>query len=240
MDGFIVEGVTAGGHNAPPRGAFSLNERGEPIYGERDLPDLEKIKALGLPFWLAGSFGQPGCLGAARALGAAGVQVGTAFAFCAESGIAEELKRAVLEQSRRGQSEVFTDPVASPTGFPFKVVQLPDTLSEPGIYAARKRICDQGYLRQPYCKADGTLGYRCPGEPVESYIRKGGNVADTNGRKCLCNGLAANIGLGQIQADFEHERPLLTAGDDVNQIARFVKAGRDSYSAADVIAALLS
>ncbi|MFH1762738.1 MAG: nitronate monooxygenase, partial [Gemmatimonadota bacterium] len=40
VDGFVVEGPTAGGHNAPPRGEKRLNERGEPIYGERDTVDL--------------------------------------------------------------------------------------------------------------------------------------------------------------------------------------------------------
>jgi nitronate monooxygenase len=36
VDGFIVEGPTAGGHNAPPRGTTTYNERNEPVYGERD------------------------------------------------------------------------------------------------------------------------------------------------------------------------------------------------------------
>ncbi|HEX9045707.1 MAG TPA: nitronate monooxygenase, partial [Verrucomicrobiae bacterium] len=38
VNGFVVEGETAGGHNAPPRGALQLNEQGEPIYGPRDVP----------------------------------------------------------------------------------------------------------------------------------------------------------------------------------------------------------
>lgn len=239
VDGFIVEGASAGGHNAPPRGPMQLSEKGEPLYGERDVPDLEKIKALGLPFWLAGSYGQPGRLAAARALGAAGVQVGTAFAFCAESGLAPELKHAVLAQSRAGQASLFTDPVASPTGFPFKIVRLAGTHSEAAVSAARERVCDLGYLRQPFAKPDGTLGYRCPGEPVESYLKKGGTLADTAGRKCLCNGLTANLGLGQIQAGGQVESPLLTAGDDVGQIAQFLKPGGEDYRAVDVIDALL-
>lgn len=239
VDGFIVEGKTAGGHNAPPRGPLQLNANGEPIYGERDQPDLAKIAAIGLPFWLAGSYGQPGRLAAARALGATGIQVGTAFAFCAESGIADELKRSVIAQSRAGECAVFTDPVASPTGFPFKVVQHAGTLSEPSVYAARERICDQGFLRQAYRKADGSLGFRCPGEPVDDYARKGGDRSETTGRKCLCNSLTANIGLGQVLADGRREPALLTAGDDVVQVAGFAKGGCDHYSAADVIAAVL-
>ena len=57
VDGFVIEGYTAGGHNAPPRGKLQLDERGEAIYGERDHVDLEKMRALGVPFWLAGGYG---------------------------------------------------------------------------------------------------------------------------------------------------------------------------------------
>jgi NAD(P)H-dependent flavin oxidoreductase YrpB (nitropropane dioxygenase family) len=77
VDGFIVEGHTAGGHNAPPRGPMQLSSSGEPIYGERDVPDIAAIKALGLPFRLAGSFARPEALAHALDVGAAGVQVGT-------------------------------------------------------------------------------------------------------------------------------------------------------------------
>lgn len=50
VDGFIVEGWTAGGHNAPPRGPMQLNAGGEPVYGARDAVDLAKMRELGLPF----------------------------------------------------------------------------------------------------------------------------------------------------------------------------------------------
>jgi NAD(P)H-dependent flavin oxidoreductase YrpB (nitropropane dioxygenase family) len=219
---------------------MQLTGKGEPVYGERDLPDLEKIKALGLPFWLAGSFGQPGKLAEALALGASGIQVGTAFAFCEESGIEPALKQAVIEKSRSGNLAVFTDPVASPTGFPFKVVQVDETLSDLQTYMERERICDMGYLRHPYRKPDGSLGYRCAAEPVESYVRKGGVEEDAAGRKCLCNALMADVGLGQIQAGQTAEKPLLTAGDEVTCIAQFIKPGASSYTAADVIERLLS
>ena len=240
VDGFVVEGPTAGGHNAPPRGAAPLNERGEPIYGQRDVPDLEKIRTLGLPFWMAGSYATPARLAEALHNGAAGVQVGTAFAFCEESGIEPGLKTRVLRSSRSGGVEVFTDPVASPTGFPFKVARLDGTLSEPEIYSARDRVCDLGYLRRAYRKPEGTLGYRCPGEPEDHYAAKGGELAETPGRKCVCNGLLSTIGLGQIQPGGYREPALLTAGDDVAGLARFLPANRDSYSAADVIRHLLA
>ena len=239
VDGFVVEGDTAGGHNAPPRGPMQLSATGEPIYGPRDVADLDKIRELGLPFWLAGSYGQPGKLDEALRRGAAGVQVGTAFAFCAESGLQSELKQQALQLSREGKARVFTDPVASPTGFPFKVVQMPGTLSDASVYDSRPRICDLGYLRHLYRKADGTAGYRCPAEPIDDFIKKGGTFAEAQGRKCLCNSLSANVGIGQISQDQRLELPLLTAGDDGANIARFLKPGSDSYTAADVINLLL-
>jgi NAD(P)H-dependent flavin oxidoreductase YrpB (nitropropane dioxygenase family) len=240
VDGFVVEGPTAGGHNAPPRGHLQLNEAGEPIYGVRDVPDLEKIGDLGLPFWLAGSYGRPGKLAEALALGASGIQVGTGFAFCEESGIAPDLKRRILELSRVGQARVFTDPLASPTGFPFKVAQVDGTLSSAQLYAARTRVCDLGYLRQLYRKPDGTVGYRCPSEPENAYLRKGGKIEDMQGRKCVCNGLPATVGLAQERGHGEAELPLITAGDDLVAVAQFLKPGRDSYTAAEVIDCLLS
>ncbi len=81
VDGFVIEGPTAGGHNAPPRGVVELVD-GEPLYGPRDEVDLEKVAELGLPFWLAGGQATPDRLREAQRAGAAGIQVGTAFAFC--------------------------------------------------------------------------------------------------------------------------------------------------------------
>jgi len=235
VDGLIVEGVTAGGHNAPPRGAPTFNERGEPIYGPRDSADLKAIKALGLPFWLAGSYAHPDQLKAALALGATGVQIGTAFAFCEESGLKPDIKLAVLRRSAAGTLSLLTDPRASPTGMPFKVVDLYGTVSDPEVYEQRGRTCDMGYLRQAYQKEDGSVGFRCPAEPEAGFIRKGGDPADAIGRKCLCNGLMSAIGLGQTCADGEVEPPIVTAGDDVRDLGRFLVDGKFSYHAVDVL-----
>jgi nitronate monooxygenase len=240
IDGFVVERATAGGHNAPPRGRTELSPAGEPVYGARDEPDLAALCALGLPFWLAGSRAEPRELEAALAAGAAGIQVGTAFAFAEESGIVPSWKAKVLALSRAGEARVFADPVASPTGFPFKVLQLEGTLSDAGVSEARERRCDLGYLRHAYRRDDGAIGWRCPGEAAEEFAAKGGGVADTVGRKCICNGLLANIGLGQVRADGAHERPIFTCGDDVAQVARFLAPGTSSYRARDVIDYLLA
>ena len=138
VDGFVVEGPTAGGHNAPPRGQLKLSEAGEPVYGERDRVDLPKIRDLDLPFWIAGGYGSPEGLRSARQAGAAGVQVGTAFAFCAESGMRDDYKAAVLDQVARGNVRVFTDPLASPAGFPFKIVSLEGTISEENVFRGQE------------------------------------------------------------------------------------------------------
>ncbi|HTA77023.1 MAG TPA: nitronate monooxygenase [bacterium] len=240
VDGFVIENPTAGGHNAPPRGALQLSDKGEPIYGVKDKVDLAPFRKLGLPFWLAGSCADPLKLKEALAEGAAGIQAGTVFAYCEESGLMESIKRKVLGKVIRGEEEVFTDPLASPTGFPFKIVRLGGTNSEQKQYEARPRLCDLGYLRTAFKRHDGTVGYRCPGEPKETYLQKEGKEEDTPGRKCICNGLMAGIGLAQEQKNYYQEKPLVTSGDDLPRIALFLKGNKFSYSAHDVIRYLLS
>lgn len=239
IDGFVVEGPAAGGHNAPPRGPLRLDDRGGPVYGDRDRVDLEKLRALGLPFWLAGAYGSPDGLREARRAGADGVQVGTAFALCADSGLRPGLRRALLDRVRTGTLRVRTEPVASPTGFPFKVADLEGTLSQEGVYRARPRICDLGYLRQAYLSATGAVEFRCPSEPVTLYASKGGAEDDTRGRKCICNALIANIGYAQVRAGQHVEPPLVTLGDDAVNVGRFLPPGSSDYTAADVIRTIL-
>lgn len=240
VDGLVIESPTAGGHNAPPRGKLQLNEAGEPVYGERDRVNIAELRELGVPFWLAGGYGNADKLREALDLGAAGVQVGTAFAFSEESGLRHDLKKSLLAQAATGSGQVFTDPLASPTGFPFKVAQLAGSYSDPGVATARARVCDLGYLREPYALDADKIGYRCSAEPVANYLAKGGKIEDTVGRKCLCNALLANIGHAQTRKDGSAEPPLVTVGDDLNTVAEFLKDGRESYSAADVVKSLLS
>ncbi|PZG05167.1 2-nitropropane dioxygenase [Nonomuraea aridisoli] len=234
-DGFVLETPVAGGHSAPPRGRPRLDEAGEPVYGPRDEADTGKVAALGLPFWLAGGYGTPEGLARAQAAGAAGIQVGSAFALCRESGLDDALRRRLADRARRGALEVRNDPRASPTGFPFKVARLPGTLSEPGPYERRPRLCDLGYLRTPFTRPGGGIGYRCPAEPVDGYVRKGGREEDAEGRLCLCNGLTAAIGLGRHRADGYHEPALLTLGQDTG----FLHDLPEDHTAADVVASIL-
>ena len=238
VDGFIVESPTAGGHNAPPRGPLQLSQQGEPIYGARDEVNLEKLKAIGLPFWLAGGSGSPGRLKDALRKGAAGVQVGTAFAMSRESGLRSDFKHALFDQLKAGTTAVFTDPKASPTGFPFKVARLPGTLSDPATCPRRARVCDLGYLREAYRTTDGTTGFRCAAEPVNVYESKGGNASETQGRICICNALVATAGLPQVRAGKHVEPGIVTMGDDIGGAARFLGSGATDYGAADVITAL--
>jgi nitronate monooxygenase len=160
--------------------------------------------------------------------------VGTAFAFCNESGIVPEIKHEVLRQCLNGKLKVLTDFQASPTGYPFKLIKLKNMGTDQEENKERERICDLCYLRHPYCKGDSEIGYRCPGEPISTYLLKGGCQDETIGKQCLCNGLLATIGLGQIRED-GCEFPIVTAGEDFSFITALVKNSRLTYSAADVI-----
>jgi len=239
-DGFIVEHpVVAGGHNPSPRGwKGDVNEHGEPIYGERDVVNIANMKQfevgkVEVPFWLAGGYARPAKLEEAVSLGATGIQCGSIFALCNESGISPHWKQELIRQAYRGELSVYSDARASPTGFPFQVVEMPGTVSDGQVYQDRPRICNLGYLRMPYVTKKG-LGYRCASEPVEDYVHKGGKVEDTVGRKCLCNNLLAQVDLG-MEHDGVKEPPIITLGKDTGFIRALVSDENGSYTASDAI-----
>lgn len=239
-DGFIVEGFNAGGHNAPPRGTMILDDDGQPVFGPRDEADLEKVAKVGLPFWLAGGYSTPELVEKAQSLGAFGVQVGSLFALAKETGLTATLRDEMMQNLRDGSLEVRTDPFASPTGFPFKVVSLPDTISTSQSYTQRPRLCDLGYLRIPYERTPGTVGYRCAAEPVHVFIRKGGTVEDALGRKCLCNALMADIGLANTRGTGYTELPLVTLGADLAGINSALERFPHGWGAAEIVDYLMS
>lgn len=239
-DGFVVEGPSAGGHSAPPRGKMQLDDGGEPIYSPKDMADLAKMVEVGLPFWMAGAYSTPESVAQARAAGAEGVQVGTLFALCEESGLRTDLRQRLLKNMANDSLVVRNDPLASPTGFPFKVAGLEDTLSEEPLYQSRDRICDLGYLRSPVERPDGNVIYRCASEPVHMYLKKGGTEENTKGRKCLCNALMANAGWAQVRKDGYVEEPAVTLGQDLSGAKRLLAKYPGGWTAAQAVEWLLS
>ena len=119
---------------------------------------------------------------------------------------------------------------ASPTGFPFKELLMPGTIGIPEVYEERERICSLGHLIEICEDSEGEIITRCPAEPVDAYVRKGGNIEDTVGRKCLCNGLVSTIGLGM-----PGEKPLMTSGADFTAVKDLVAKHGMEYSAENVI-----
>ncbi|MEQ9823343.1 MAG: nitronate monooxygenase [Puniceicoccaceae bacterium] len=238
VDGYVVENYFAGGHNAPPRRDRTQPDAA-PAYGDKDMPDLEKIRQIGKPFWLAGQFTTPEKLKEALAEGAQGVQVGTPFAYCDESGMDRDIKDEVIRQSVAGTLQIDTNFTASPTGYPFKIVRLAGERYTFEALETRTRVCDMGYLRTAYVNPEGNIGWRCPAEPIKDFVKKGGTEADAAGRACLCNGLASTVGFGQQRKDGV-EIPILTSGDEVLHLGNFVKPNQTRYTAADVVNFLLS
>ena len=143
-----------------------------------------------------------------------------------------------------GDVQVHTDPVALPTGFPFKVLQLDNTLASKEEYDMHPHVCNLGYLQMPYVHPDGKVGFHCASEPVNQYVKKGGAQAATLGCKCLCIALCADAGYLQVRSvKYEVkpyvEWPLITIGNDVNKCHQFMTydeaSGCWSYSAGDGI-----
>ena len=234
VDGFVVERPVAGGHNAPPRGRFEVDDHGNPLYGVRDEVNYETMVELGVPFWIGGGVTTRQHVLDAFSVGAAGVQVGTLFAYCNESGMDADLRRRVITEVKTGAVTVSTSLQASSTGYPFKVVSMSGTTSDAAVYDERNRVCDLGYLREPFLRPDDSIGYRCAAEPATDYVRKGGSPDDTVNSVCLCNGLMAACGLGQVRPDGRREPPIVTSGDSINDIGRLLD-GRVNYFAKDVI-----
>jgi NAD(P)H-dependent flavin oxidoreductase YrpB (nitropropane dioxygenase family) len=211
---------------------FDGNGRQIVEYTEHDRADISAIAGLGLPFWLAGSYSSPKHLQEALAKGAAGVQIGTAAALSGQSGMVSGLRAQVLRMAARNEL-VVTDTMVSPTGFPFKVAQIPGTISDKAVYESRKRVCDMCLLQANYITPDGDLGYRCPAEPVDTFTAKGGRAQNTVGRVCLCNGLLATAGLAQIRSDGYMEPPIVTLGDDfqtARELLALLPPGQEIYS----------
>jgi len=93
VDAIIAQGWEAGGH----RGSHLPKPPAEGIGTLALVPQI--VDAVSLPVIVAGGIGDGRGIAAAFALGAAGVQMGTAFLSCPEAGT-DERRRALLRQAR--------------------------------------------------------------------------------------------------------------------------------------------
>lgn len=248
-DGFIIEHHTAGGHNAGPQGPLKKDELGQPIYGPQDEPNLQVIRQAGKPFWLAGGYGSREKLAQAQALGAFGVQVGSMFALAEESGMKASYRSAILDALKKepGDAGLVLTTLFSPTGFPFKVVQLEGTLADEAVYSARRRVCDIGLLQQRGLSKPDETGHRrifqrCPAAPLEDFTGKRGLPLNASDRRCLCNGLLACVGLGQTGTQdgaLNDEPAIVTLGNHLDGVRRLSRNGQTPYWVHDVVTDIL-
>jgi len=132
--------------------------------------------------------------------GAAGVQVGTPFAYCAESGLDGEIKHKPARRRGRGRCPRDHRSGRLATSFPFKVTVLEDSLSDPRSIAAAAACAISATCAQPIRPPKAASATAVRPSPSPTYLAKGGKEENTVGRKCLCNALMANIGLSQIRA----------------------------------------
>jgi nitronate monooxygenase len=160
-----------------------------------------------------------------------------------------EYKTAILQAVRSGASdaELVQTTLFSPTGFPFKVVKLAGTLADDDVFAARNRTCDLGLLQQlslskPDESGMSKLLQRCPAGPIETYLDRRGLQRNTEQRRCLCNGLLACVGLGQVRRaedGWAEEPAIVTLGNQLDGIRRLSRQGQTPYHAQDVVADIL-
>ena len=151
-----------------------------------------------------------------------------------------DLREQMLQAARDKTLTVRTDHRASPTGFPFKVVELPGTVGMDETFKARPKLCDLGYLRSNTITEEGKTISKCASEPEKPFLRKGGDEAEIEGRICLCNGLLATIGLGKERADGYKEAPLLTLGATTSDVEHMLELFPAGWSAKDVLDTLTS
>ncbi len=238
-----------GGHSTKPRD-IAYNERGEYQYGPRDEIDLELVirltRDIGIPVTLAGGFSTPEAVKGAIELGADSVTVATPFQYCMESGLPQNVKRAIINQASKGNLDVYNDPRISPTYYAFRVdrnIEGVPSIGDTDVYedwSANHRSCTIGRLRERTTH-NGRLTWICKAEPVEDYIRKGGKTEDTVGAGCLCENLLSAIDLGQTHKDGYEVPPLYSSGTEQGQyFLPEVLRGRNSYTAKDVVEFLVS
>ncbi|MFH1649537.1 MAG: nitronate monooxygenase [Candidatus Woesearchaeota archaeon] len=237
-DFFVIESTKGGGHTVPPRNPV-VDASGDLLFGPDDDLNLERLYGIlerrgdkAQPFWLAGAYASR--LKEAQEKGAVGVQVGTAFAYCHESGMDPQRRRENIDAIMNGANVITMERLSS-TGFPFKALVVGDSIVNPDVLEARTRVCNVSYLLSAYEKPNRRgVDFRCPAEPVEIYLRKGGRIEDTIGRGCLCDALMKKIGLGS-----PGEPTVDTIGKDVTPVIELVQRFGE-YHAKDVVDFILN
>ena len=212
--GFIVETDRAGGHYASKKRKM----------------DFAQLAKLGIPFWIGGGTASPEMLKWARSVGASGIQVGSIFALCEESGMNSEIRKKIRQLGFEDKLIIRGDERISPSGYSFKVVEMEGTLSQRSVYESRVRICNHGGFFIPFERSDGLIGYRCPAEPINVFKLKFGDIKDTVGRACFCNGLLVTCALGN-----PGEPPIITLGNDFSFLKKLMKHRDDTYIAEDAM-----
>jgi hypothetical protein len=79
------------------------------------------------------------------------------------------------------------------------------------------------------------VGYRCPGEPVHTFLGKGGTVEETRAVACLCNALTADVGLAQTRRDGYVEAALVTLGAELDGARQLLARHPGGWSAAQAV-----
>jgi NAD(P)H-dependent flavin oxidoreductase YrpB (nitropropane dioxygenase family) len=217
---FVLENHAAGGHNAPPRNKSTFSEQDDiETY-------FDKVLSLEIPIYAAGNFKGGGTREEFQnwiSKGAYGLQIGSRFALCEESGMREDLRKQILEKNQQDGVDIKTDMNASPTGYPIKIAQLPGTISDEAIHQARKRVCNKKYLVRSHFQEqpDGSQKetYICAAMSPEEYSRLGGDPSETEGKVCLCNGLLSTAGYYQ-----EVENAVVTLGEHGKEITHSLHA----------------
>ena len=225
-----------------------MDDKAQPIYSQTDEPDFAVIRQAGYPFWLAGGYSSREKVELAIRLGAVGIQAGSIFALAEESGMQPTYKTAIRNELKKGvsESDMVLTTLFSPTGYPFKVVDLEGTLAEESVYESRRRVCDLGLLQQrglSKTNEDGSrrLIQRCMAEPVENFVNKRGLPRNAENKRCLCNGLLATVGLGQIlnHNSTGEEPAIVTLGNNLEGVRRLSRNGQSPYWVKDVVTDLL-
>ena len=108
-------------------------------------------------------------------------------------------------------------------------------------------MCDIGLLQQrgfgkPDEDGTRTLFQRCAAAPIEAYVSNRGIERNAEERRCLCNGLLAAFGLGQVKklsGEWVEEPAIVTLGNRLDDVRRLSRQGQTSYHVQDVVVDIL-